>query len=860
MPFPKPVAVQGGWQVKESPRQEQDNPVDMRSVPRSAAGVVTDSGDILDRSGKSIGKLAESGDPGQLVGNAVTASGDILDSSGNVLAKATLNDTEEEGGEYTTEPTEKDQKDLKDQKDEKDEKGWDLMGKGKSAYQTASNLQKPVSQGMDLVSRMQKPSDDEQSTPTDSSIQMNQDDNKQPQEEVEGQEKSLEEKAPGKQDEEPISMEDKSEDAKEEMGKGLDKDADVEPDKLQEEAPKPMEDESLDKETSGDLQEKPDETSAAFKEGEAVEEGEELARDKVEEGEDLAKDKEEEEELDFSELKGTKVNKAGNLVNKDGDIIGRLIEGDAKQLIGKRADEDGNIWNDSGKIIGKAKPLSHDERGDEKDFAPFENFPDAIVEADGRITSDGKQVGVVVEGDPKRLKGSHVDEDGDIVDRRGNVIGKAEAWDEPEAEPEAEVDKSSLAGKRVNKAGNVVDGSGAIWGRVVEGNIKALVGRMCDKEGNVLSESGDVIGKAELVSEGEREGMKEGPFAELSGCTIAKDGTVVTPSGDIVGRLTEGDPKKLFGRQVDEDGDVIDSNGNVLGKAERWEPEEVERKTAPYAGRKVNREGNVLDEEGNIIAKLVSGDVSACSGKEVDEDGDVVNYKGDTVGHVALLEDIPKDTEEDIKKREEAETDRKLAAKLAGCIEQSLDKIRPICKMITDKINTAERTPKEELDEEQLVREVKPLIEEGGKILTETNGTIRGLDPDGRIQRNAKHKAGTKEASPEEYHLADVLKELTGTITQTIDNAKSKIEGMPHAKKELNPLWGLLSEPLFQIIAAVGLLLTGVLGLVGKLLSGLGLGGILDNLLGTLGLNRVLDGLGLGGVTDALTGKDKKKK
>jgi hypothetical protein len=42
---------------------------------------------------------------------------------------------------------------------------------------------------------------------------------------------------------------------------------------------------------------------------------------------------------------------------------------------------------------------------------------------------------------------------------------------------------------------------------------------------------------------------------------------------------------------------------------------------------------------------------------------------------------------------------------------------------------------------------------------------------------------------------------------------------MPHAEKELNPLWGLLNEPLFQIIAAVGLLLTGVLGILGRLVS-----------------------------------------
>lgn len=78
---------------------------------------------------------------------------------------------------------------------------------------------------------------------------------------------------------------------------------------------------------------------------------------------------------------------------------------------------------------------------------------------------------------------------------------------------------------------------------------------------------------------------------------------------------------------------------------------------------------------------------------------------------------------------------------------------------------------------------------------------------------------------------------------------------MPKAKDELNPLWGLLSDPLAQILAAVGLLLNGVLGLVGKLLGGLGLGGLVDNLLGGLGLNKILDGLGLGSLTSSLTGK-----
>jgi hypothetical protein len=67
----------------------------------------------------------------------------------------------------------------------------------------------------------------------------------------------------------------------------------------------------------------------------------------------------------------------------------------------------------------------------------------------------------------------------------------------------------------------------------------------------------------------------------------------------------------------------------------------------------------------------------------------------------------------------------------------------------------------------------------------------------------------------------------------------------------------LLAEPLGQILAAVGLLLSGVLGLVGRLLSGLGLGNIVDGLLGSLGINKILDGLGLGSVVGSLTGKKK---
>ncbi len=394
------------------------------------------------------------------------------------------------------------------------------------------------------------------------------------------------------------------------------------------------------------------------------------------------------------------MNKAGNVVDDNGKLFGRLVEGDPKKLAGKKVDKEGKIWSDSGKVIGTAELIPVDER-DEIAGAPFEDFPDAIVNKDGHVIYDGQIVGRLIEGDARKLSGKKVDQDGDVLDRVGNTLGKAERW-EPEEEvvPEPEkVDNSALAGKRVNKVGNVVDGQGVIYGRLVEGDPKKLAGKMCDKDGNVWNEGGTIVGRAELVPESEREGQKEGPFAGFDSPKVTKDGKVADAKGVIIGRLIEGDAKKLYGKEVDPDGDVLDKNGNTLGRAERWEEEEKEKVHNPVAGRKVNREGNVVDENGDVIAKLTEGEITKCSGKEIDEDGDVYNQKGQVIGHVTLLEDIPpepeaepepepepepQETPEEIEARRQLEQDKKLAGQLATVIQQSIDKINPILKMITD--------------------------------------------------------------------------------------------------------------------------------------------------------------------------------
>ncbi|KAH9479115.1 hypothetical protein JR316_0007694 [Psilocybe cubensis] len=196
--------------------------------------------------------------------------------------------------------------------------------------------------------------------------------------------------------------------------------------------------------------------------------------------------------------------------------------------------------------------------------------------------------------------------------------------------------------------------------------------------------------------------------------------------------------------------------------------------------------------------------------------------------------------------QKQSQTDKELALRLSSLIEDANSRVTPLCRMIRKNIENFESQKEDDRDEQALVKQVRPLLEQAEKILNETNGAVRGADPDNRLSNNAKRNMQDHKATPEEQRLAEALKVMVEEVGGTIEWARDKLNNFPKAKRDLGPLLDALGQPLTQIVGGVGLLLAGVLNLVGNLLKGLGLDGLLRGIVAATGLDKIYKGLGLG--------------
>jgi len=133
-------------------------------------------------------------------------------------------------------------------------------------------------------------------------------------------------------------------------------------------------------------------------------------------------------------------------------------------------------------------------------------------------------------------------------------------------------DLSALEGKKLNKAGKVVDEKvslfttltisyscpcqGAPWGTLVEGDAKKLFGKIVAKDGQVWDDSGKVVGRVELLPDSQRPDALSSPFEDYPESKIDKSGNVIF-DGQVIGKLVDGDAKTLAGKKVDADGEYV---------------------------------------------------------------------------------------------------------------------------------------------------------------------------------------------------------------------------------------------------------------------------------------------------------------
>ena len=201
---------------------------------------------------------------------------------------------------------------------------------------------------------------------------------------------------------------------------------------------------------------------------------------------------------------------------------------------------------------------------------PFSDLGDCVMNESGIANDEhGKGVGILVEGNLKKLVGRIVKEDGDIVDEHGNVVGHAEPYEEAEQEI---VDKSPLENKVVNGLGQVVDEYGTILGRIAEGDIKELSGKKVDGKGQIWEDGHRVIGQAELLPGIELPKLRPKNSKRKSGLSPA----LTLPAMPV--RRQASAVKAAYDDRDSEDYQVVDPRAHPLARRDVLEAQEDARR------------------------------------------------------------------------------------------------------------------------------------------------------------------------------------------------------------------------------------------------------------------------------------------
>ncbi|KAL6231073.1 hypothetical protein BDW75DRAFT_233898 [Aspergillus navahoensis] len=559
--------------------------------------------------------------------------------------------------------------------------------------------------------------------------------------------------------------------------------------------------------------------------------------------------------LSLSSLDGLAVGEGGMILDNDGQAVGKVVEGDPNDLVGLIVNGYGEILDEDGDLIGCVDVLSEDVTSDrsEDNRAQGNDL--------GGGTPEREEVSPRVDAREEEYASSKImTETRESPREESKVETQISSTEAIEEQGQAGQDErqlpdiSVLEGLTCNTLGEIITPEGITVGELVDGDaMRICIDELClDNQGQFKDGRGVVIGRArpipssqtqvrsgtgvmkevapEPIPENEEPGDPSAGFRVLDDLTVDKDGVVYDSSGWTVGRLADRvrdeDHDGLASRPVDTD---LKANADgTTGTGELTLPQGDE-KTRWF---RLDVEGKDTDQEtepeSEPHAKHARFDMQnlACG---------IANNSGYVIGNGHLVKEM------------------------CTIVQQTTDSMDPLCRQITLVIEEANLKPKNQLAAERLVEDLRPLITSAGDILQDCNNNLRSLSSDRQIA-STLNSHGSLYSTPDdmtsEFQLANLLKDLAQTVIDTITTGRHRLteisKEMPYARRKINPLWTLLSNRLFDVITAVGLLHSGVIGLFSRLLKGPWLGRAIRRLLVGIGLDRILDRLGIERVLAAL--------
>ncbi|RDW61173.1 DUF3659 domain-containing protein [Aspergillus mulundensis] len=560
--------------------------------------------------------------------------------------------------------------------------------------------------------------------------------------------------------------------------------------------------------------------------------------------------------LSLSSLDGLAVGESGKILDNEGRAVGKVIEGDPGDLIGQVVNGDGEILDEDGDLIGCVDILVEENADDEreKDGRVWGDDPDGNAVGRGGLTSPQASVGEETYTSPEAVTEdeSRASPTKDMeAQSPSDEAHEEESRDQTEEEGDRDRDRaelpalSTLKGFTCNTLGEIIAPDGITAGELVDGDAMRIAtdGLQLDDHGQFQDSRGITVGRARPIPSTQSQAWKDSgtlqevepiPTQEkpdavgsgaLEGLTMDKDGLVYNSSGQVVGRLLDG------GHHRDHNCDRLPSPPAETRDAVNG----IDEKTGISAPANVPLPHDPDTEKTGWKPHIFEPESKHARFDMQNLARVIVNDSGYTIDNGRLAEEM------------------------CSIVRQTEDSVGPLCRQIIVDIEEANLKPKNRLASERLVEDVKPLITSAGDILQDCNNTLRALDSNGAIASAIKtrgHSTHDVTTITIEYQIAEVLKALAQTIIDTITTSRYRLaemsREMPYARRKINPLWTLLSGRLFGIITSVGLLHTGVIGLLSSMLKGPWLGMVLKRLLFGIGLDRALDRLGVERLLTAL--------